>query len=62
MAKSFAQEEPLPAWREEEAEPIDQDAEELQESLRDVAKALRLKRWNTSEEPFRGFGSPPGKF
>ena len=46
-----------------EAEPTDHhDAEELYESLLDVARALGVKRWNTREEPFRGFGSPPGKF
>jgi len=28
----------------------------------EVTKVLRVKRWKTQEEPFRGFESPPGRF
>ena len=35
---------------------------EIDEILGQVSKALEQKRWQPREEPFRGFGSPPGKF
>ncbi len=37
-------------------------AGELEGLLRDLSKALRVKRWESKEGPFQGFGSPPGKF
>lgn len=27
-----------------------------------TSKALQVRRWESRSEPFRGFGSPPGKF
>jgi hypothetical protein len=38
-------------------------AEVLGASVREVKKVLRVRRWEANqEEPFRGFGSEPGKF
>ncbi len=56
-----------PAEAEVEAAPPEPSAEEHQEeeATGDVlarSKALRVKRWETHEGPFRGFDSPPGKF
>ena len=28
----------------------------------ETAKALQVKRWTVSDEPFQGFNSPPGRF
>lgn len=28
----------------------------------EIAKALRVRRWQKREDPFQGFGSPPGRF
>ena len=27
-----------------------------------TSRALQVRRWEAKDEPFRGFGSPPGKF
>ena len=35
---------------------------EIEDILAQVPKALEQRRWQPREEPFRGFGSPPGKF
>ena len=35
---------------------------DLEEVFDEVAKILTTRRWEVREEPFRGFGSPPGKF
>lgn len=32
------------------------------EFVRRLARVLEIKRWQQRDEPFRGFGSPPGKF
>lgn len=47
---------------EEETEGADQESAELDDVLADVDKVLRVKRWEPREGPFRGFGSPHGKF
>jgi hypothetical protein len=28
----------------------------------EMSKLLNARRWETRQEPFRGFGSPPGRF
>lgn len=28
----------------------------------EASKVLQVKRWEVQEGPFRGFGSPPGRF
>ena len=35
---------------------------DLDEVFDEVANILTTRRWEVREEPFRGFGSPPGKF
>ncbi len=38
-------------------------ADALGAAVQEVKKVLRVRRWDTNqEEPFRGFGSEPGKF
>jgi hypothetical protein len=38
-------------------------AEALGEAVKEVKKVLRVRRWDANrEEPFKGFGSEPGKF
>ena len=34
----------------------------LDQVLAEATKILTTRRWQVREEPFRGFGSPPGKF
>lgn len=55
VATDAASEEP--ASDEEEVEVV--PTERL---VFEVEKVLRVNRWNEREGPFRGFGSPPGKF
>lgn len=45
--------------REKRADPEDLERPDIAEV---VAKVLRVKRWESREGPFQGFGSPPGKF
>jgi len=47
---------------EHEASPQTDKAGELDGLLGELSKTLKVKRWEVKEEPFRGFGSPPGKF
>jgi len=44
----------------EEPEPVSDD--EAFEPDEEIDNLLRRKRWKQREGPFRGFGSPPGKF
>lgn len=46
--------------REIKLEAADREEEEPQPKV--VSRALQIKRWETHEEPFRGFNSPPGRF
>ena len=46
----------------EENDGSDQEELEAEGILSEVAKVLRIKRWEAKQGPFRGFGSPPGKF
>ncbi len=45
---------------EEEKQP--QQEEEESEIVEEVVGFLRRQRWEVRDEPFQGFGSPPGKF
>ncbi len=47
---------------EREARPQTDAAGELDGLLNELSKTLNVKRWEVKEQPFRGFGSPPGKF
>ena len=44
----------------EETEPVSDD--EAFEPDEEIDNLLRRKRWKQRQGPFRGFGSPPGKF
>ena len=46
----------------EEAEPEGDDDAREPYSYEEIERLLRGKRWERHEGPFRGFGSPPGKF
>ena len=35
---------------------------DIEDILEKVQSVLTLHRWDTSDEPFEGFGSQPGKF
>jgi hypothetical protein len=37
-------------------------ASERKDVSPEMSKLLNARRWETREEPFRGFGSPPGRF
>jgi hypothetical protein len=41
--------------------PDDDDLEQ-EDVVSEVEKILRVKRWEKRNKPFRGFGSPPGRF
>lgn len=56
--KWFGRREPTP----EVAESSDEPGRESEDILEEVQSVLRLHRWDVREEPFRGFGSQPGKF
>lgn len=45
-----------------ESERSLQAAPALEDISYEVAKVLRRRRWEVREEPFLGFGSPPGRF
>ena len=47
---------------EPEAELASAPGPDLDEVFDEVGKILATRRWEVREEPFRGFGSPPGKF
>ncbi len=49
-------------WRLSESEFAAKGDSEIEEMLGQVPKALEQRRWQPREEPFRGFGSPPGRF
>lgn len=40
----------------------DQAAVEAEASQAELVTVLRVRRWDVSDGPFRGFGSPPGRF
>ena len=40
----------------------DDDELEQEDIVSEVEKILRVKRWDKRNKPFRGFGSPPGRF
>ena len=43
--------------------PVTAAREEREAAVQEVVKALRAKRWDTDgREPFKGFGSHPGRF
>jgi hypothetical protein len=47
------------------AKERDQSKELAQESVdvsQEMSKLLEGRRWDVHEGPFRGFGSPPGRF
>lgn len=41
---------------------IEESAHETVEISREMSKLLEGRRWELHEGPFRGFGSPPGRF
>lgn len=40
----------------------DEEPEEKAAEVFDLSRFLHEKRWEVQEGPFRGFGSPPGRF
>lgn len=55
--EGLAEEEPAGECEEERA-----DETTTEEMPSELGKALRMRRWRAPEGPFKGFGSPPGKF
>lgn len=47
---------------EPEADLAPEPGPDLEEVFAEVSKILTTRRWQAREAPFRGFGSPPGKF
>jgi hypothetical protein len=37
-------------------------AHEMLDVSREMSRLLESRRWDVQEGPFRGFGSPPGRF
>ena len=56
--KWFGRREPTP----ERAESGDEPGREIENIIQEVQSVLKLGRWGTRDEPFRGFGSLSGKF
>ncbi|KKM24372.1 hypothetical protein LCGC14_1605810 [marine sediment metagenome] len=46
----------------ERPESGDEPEREIEDIIQEVQSILKLDRWGTRDEPFRGFGSLPGKF
>ena len=46
----------------ERRESGDEPEREIADIIQEVRSILKLGRWGTRDEPFRGFGSLPGKF
>ena len=45
-----------------ELDRLDDPPRESAEVAGEVFKVLQVKRWQVQDGPFRGFGSPPGRF
>ena len=56
--KWFGRREPTP----ERTESSDEPGRESEDIIQEVQAVLKLGRWGTRDEPFRGFGSLSGKF
>ncbi len=56
--KWFRRNEPTPEGP-DRGDELKRDIEDISEEVQSV---LTLRRWDTSDEPFEGFGSQPGKF
>jgi hypothetical protein len=56
--KLFRRREPAP----EDPKDCDEPEVEFEGKLKELQTALRESRWEARGEPFRGFGSPPGRF
>ncbi len=56
--KWFGRREPTP----ERTESSDEPGREIEAIIQEVQAVLKLGRWGTRDEPFRGFGSLSGKF
>jgi hypothetical protein len=56
--KRFRQNEPAP----ETPESCDGPERKPEDILKEVQSVLNHGRWEVREEPFRGFGSLPGRF
>jgi hypothetical protein len=49
--------------RPESCDELEREPErEIEDILQEVQSVLKLGRWETRDEPFRGFGSLPGRF
>ncbi len=46
----------------ERPESCDEPEREIEDILQEVQSVLRFGRWEPRDEPFRGFGSPAGRF
>ena len=46
----------------ERPESCDEPEREIEDILQEVQSVLKLGRWEVRENPFRGFGSPAGRF
>ncbi len=55
----FLESKPADGAEPEHAEEPERDLEDI---IREVQAVLRVRRWEARDEPFRGFGSRPGKF
>ena len=62
MMEDIFQKEPTEERGNGESERVDTVGLASEDIPYEVAKVLRRKRWKLREEPFRGFGSPPGRF
>ena len=46
----------------EDRDRLEDVAQERAEISREMSRLLESRRWEVQEGPFRGFGSPPGRF
>lgn len=53
---------PARAWDSRPEEESAVEGENSDERVEEVAKILKVKRWDKKDSPFRGFDSPPGRF
>ena len=54
--------EPARVAQQSQMELGEQAAVEAEASHPELATDLRVRRWDVRDGPFRGFGSPPGRF
>lgn len=51
------QKETTKQWDQQQEQPSETTA-----MAGELSRLLQVKRWEVQQEPFRGFGSPPGRF